>query len=62
MAHVMIARYAPVPSSPAQLCAAARLRGYDGPTRPSQKACRSINAPLPTSPQNRSDYTVLGRV
>ena len=61
MTHIMIARYAPVPSSPAQLRAATRLRGYDGPTRPSQQACRSINAPFPTSRQNRSDYTVLGR-
>jgi hypothetical protein len=50
MAHVMIARYAPVPSSPAQLCAAARLRGYDGPARPSQEGRHSINATLSTSP------------
>ena len=31
MAHVMIARCAPAPSSPAQARAATRLRGYDGP-------------------------------
>ena len=64
MAHVMIARCAPAPSSPAQLRAATRLRGYDGPSQPSQQGRRSINAALPTLLQNnnnRSDYTVLGR-
>jgi hypothetical protein len=64
MAHVMIARCAPAPSSPAQARAATRLRGYDCPTRPSQQACRSINAPLSTSPplhNKRSDYTILGK-
>ena len=55
MAHLMIARCAPAPSSPAQLRAARRLRGCDGPTRPSQHGRRSINAVLPTSLQNRSD-------
>ena len=49
MAQIMIARYAPEPSSPAQLRAAARLRGYDGPTRPSQEGCRAFNAALPAS-------------
>jgi len=60
MAHLMIARCAPAPSSPAQRRAAARLRGYDGPTRPSQEDRHSINATSSTSPQNRSDYTVSG--
>jgi hypothetical protein len=59
-AQVMIARYAPAPSSPAQLRAAARLRGPDGPTRPSQEGCRSFNAALPTSPEKRRDCTVSG--
>jgi hypothetical protein len=49
MAQIMIARYAPEPSSPAQLRAAARLRGCDGPTRPSQEGRRSFNATLSTS-------------
>jgi hypothetical protein len=37
MTQIMMARYAPTPSSPAQVRAAGRLRGSDGATRPSQK-------------------------
>jgi len=49
MTHRMIARDAPALSSPAQERAAARLRGSDSATRPSQQGLRAINAGLPTS-------------
>jgi hypothetical protein len=48
MAHIMIARYAPAPSSPAQVRAAGRLRGSDGATRPSQEGRHSIKPALST--------------
>jgi hypothetical protein len=50
MTQIMMVRYAPTPSSPAQVRAAGRLRGSDGATRPSQEGRRSINPPLSTSP------------
>src|SRR5215470_1852499 len=37
MTPIMMPRYAPAPSSPAQVRAAGRLRGSDSATRPSQE-------------------------
>jgi hypothetical protein len=50
MTQIMMARYAPALSSPAQVRAAGRLQGSDGATRPSQEGRRSINSALSTSP------------
>src|SRR5262249_37979208 len=48
MTPIIIARDAPAPSSPAQVRAAPRLRGPDGPTRPSantpaMSSCHLVN-------------------
>ena len=48
MAQIMIAQYAPTPSSPAQVRAAPRLRGSDGAVATEQRSppchqCRFAN-------------------
>src|SRR5215831_16345694 len=49
MAQIMIAQYAPTPSSPAQVRALRGFGALTAPSRPSQEARHSINAALSTS-------------
>jgi hypothetical protein len=61
MTQIMMPRYAPAPSSPAQGRAAGRLRGSDGATRPSQVGRRSINPALSTLEREKQLHS-FGRV
>jgi hypothetical protein len=60
MAHIMIARYAPAPSSPAQVRAAGRLRALTSRRDRAKKA--AVPSMQPRHPYRRggSDYTVSG--